>query len=278
MKRKEVSLLLSLLFVIFAVSPSSGAIGVSTLSIWVTVPAGETITGTLSFTNFQDEKMDLVIIPCDWKRLEGGEKLFLEPNSLDNSLAPYIKVTPEESSLGSGETRDFKYKISMPDKAEGTLWGAILAVPRHKITDLDVSGKVEKDKATIKDMNELAKHGFSVKIWAIEPSSAIPTGEINSLQFVRTGVNKSSHRFKIDFVNTGNVPLRPQGKLKILDAKSQKIAEYEMDKFGILPESTRIFYVPNSGFDPPEGKFTAEATFRFGDDKLVKKLTVFEVE
>ncbi|MBS3737286.1 hypothetical protein KGY72_08980 [Candidatus Bipolaricaulota bacterium] len=275
MKRKQASLILTLFFVLLAFSQTWGAIGVSTLSIWVTVPAGETITGTLIFTNFHEEEMNLVIMPCDWKRLEGGENVLLEKNSLDNSLTPYVKVTPEEVLLNPGESRKFRYEIAMPEEATGALWGAILAVPRNKIIELGGSSENYEGEVSL---NELAKHGFTVKVWAIEPSSATPSGKINSLEPIRTGGEESLYRFKLDFANTGNVPLRPQGILKILDPADQKIAEYDLDKFGILPGSHRVIQVPDSGISLPGGEISTEAVLRFGNNEIARERIALELE
>ena len=268
MKRKIGALGLTFLILGFVLFPIEGAIGVSTLGIWVTIPAGEKVTGTLTFTNYHEEETKLVIKLCDWTRLEDGKNILLEPNSLPESLTPYIKVTPEETIFKPGESRKFKYEISMPENVTGALWGAMLAIPQRRLDD-------QKDSKTSKlskvSLNELAPYGFTVKIWALEPTTANPSGQINSVKVVNSQKNESEKRFEIDFENTGNVPLRPEGSLRILDSGEKEIATFNIDRFGILPGSRRILKIPSVETTVPDGDLKAEVILTYTEKNQLKK-------
>ncbi|MBS3787728.1 hypothetical protein KGY79_05965 [Candidatus Bipolaricaulota bacterium] len=270
MKRKIITVSVTLLIIFLTFLQSSGAIGVSTLGIWVTIPAGKTLTGSLTFTNFHSEEAKLVIKFCDWKRSENGENILLEPNSSERSLIPYIKLTPKEAVLKPKESKKFKYEITMPKEVNGSLWGALLAVPYGQeriMVKSDVRGEEELP------LNELARYGFSIKLWALEASSAVPAGEIKDLNVIKK--EDVSNQFKLAFKNTGNVPLRPEGSLSIFDSTQKKIASFKLDKFVVLPESERILKIPGPDQELPEGDLRAEAVLKFGEGKVVKRQVAF---
>jgi len=274
-KKKAGIIIFTLLFVSLVFSQTWGTIGVSTLGVWVTIPAGETITGTLTFTNFHEQETNLVIKICDWKQLKNGENLLMEANSSDKSLAPYIKVTPEKAPLSPGESRKFRYEITMPRGITGALWGAMLAVPERRVAG---AGSNNSSGNEI-NLNELAKYGFTVKIWALEPSSTLPAGEILSLEAQKSEEGtKALYRFRVDFANRGNVPLRPEGTLNIFDAYEERIASYNVDRFGVLPGSNRVLSVPDSGVSLPDGKVKAEAVIKYGSNNITRKQIILHHE
>ena len=268
MNSTKIKLGLSFLIILTIAVTVEGAIGVSTLGVWVTIPAGKTVTGTLTFINYHEEETRLVIKLCDWKRLENGENVLLEPNSTPNSLTPNIKIEPEEALMGPGESQKFKYEITMPEDAVGARWGAILAVPKRRLTRQTDSSKNGEEELSL---NELVPYGFTVKIWALEPTTAAPSAKVNSLKSVKTEGDESAIKLELVFENTGNVPLRPKGSLKLFNSEEKEIADYNIDKFGVLPDSKRTITIPDTGIILPEGEIRAELNLTYSNKKNVKK-------
>lgn len=275
MQRKIGTLGFTLLIIWFAFIQAGGAIQVSTLSIWATIPAGETFKGSLTITNYHEEEAKIVVKLCDWKRTENGENILLEPNSSQTSLIPYLELKPEEAKLKPGESKQFKYKITLPDDLTGSLWGALLALPYKKIKDEKESNEKGNEELPL---NELTRYGFPVKLWVLESSSMAPDGELKALEVHNSGEKESSQVFELVFENTGNIPLRPEGRLNIFDSSEKKIASAKLDKFGILPGAKRVIHIPVPEKDLPKGELEAEAVLKFGKEKVVKQEVTFNNE
>jgi len=271
--------LVPLLVCCFILFQAFGTIGVSTLGVWVTIPAGKTVSGTFTFTNYRDTERRLLIKLCDWKRLESGEIVLMEPGKGKNSLTSYIEVQPRKASLQAGESRKFRYKVTMPDDTEGALWGGVLAVPEQDLAgraDLIQTGQTGKDQTQV-SMNKLASYGFTIKIWAIEPSTAKPSARISSFQVINEDEASRSFKFKVMFLNNGNIPLRPEGHISLFDSTGQRMAHYEIDRFGILPDSVRVIKLPQAPVDLPLGNVKAQVVLQYEADKVVEKQVDFTV-
>jgi len=250
-------------------------VGISTLNIWVKIPQGKTMKGQLHVKNYQSQPKRMVVQYVDWKRLENGENVFLPPNSVENSLEPWLTFKPQEKVVQPGKTLTIKYQVDMPEDAQGSLWGALILRTVTPGKENEESGEEkEGDKFPLTDLYK----GIPVKILVVDPATAEFRAAIEELTSIKEqkAFGKLDH-FKVTFKNRGNVPLHPRGKIEIFDSKEKKVEEVRIKKFNVLPGGKITVKIPYEGNPLPPGQYRVVGTLSYGELKESKKEGQFRI-
>ena len=104
------------------------------------VPAGGTVTGTLTVANVTQQPQRVRLSVGDIR--EGGGSIG-EPGSWAHSAASTLNV-PEVVQLGARETRSVPYTIRMPPDADGTYIVALIATPDGEVSEQSIGGDEEE--------------------------------------------------------------------------------------------------------------------------------------
>ncbi len=178
------------------------------------------------------------------------------------SNSDWLEVSPQSFQLDAGEAREVTFSIQVPQDAEGTYWGVIFVEgsPRPE----------EREGATV-----LAIERFGVKIYETVPGTEVLSGEIK--QVGKIGNHPLS--FEILFENTGNVQLRPSGRVDITGRTGDVVKILPMEKFYVLPGASRQVEVIDQGDSLSPGRYLALAVLDIGNPEyLLASQLVFEVQ
>jgi hypothetical protein len=107
------------------------------------VEPGQTYRGTVVVQNLADEPEELRTYQTDFLFYSDGRSVYGEPGKEERSNAPWITVSPRETTIPAGGTLELFYTIKVPDDRTliGTYWSMLMIQeankPDEKNSDLD---------------------------------------------------------------------------------------------------------------------------------------------
>lgn len=121
----------------------------------------------------------------------------------------------------------------------------------------------------------LAIERFGVKVYETLPGTEDLVGRITQVR--KTTDNPLT--FEIRFENTGNVQLRPTGRIDIISQNGETVRNIRIEEFPLLPEKVRILSVTDTT-EPPltAGIYRALVTVDYGGDDLAGGIRDFRLK
>lgn len=262
---------ISLLFIlIFVFSFSVFAhIRVFSLVIDLEIPSGTSYTDSFSVSNVGTKPENITISLVDWNRKTNGEHRYFDAGTLPHSLANWIEFSPIRFELKGGESQEVKFSIAIPKGEEGTHWTMFLVEGAPEVI---TTGKEGKSLFSV-----TATVAYGIKIYQTDAATAQRKGKIINLD---TGFSKSKEteiKVKIEFENTGNTHLEPEGQVEIRNEKGETVATVDIKRFPILPGAKRMLEIPFKEKNLQPGRYLALAVLDFGGNYLVAGQRVFEI-
>ncbi len=216
-------------------------------------PAGDSITVRLHVRILQDIaglRIDEVL--SSHAQIESIDSAGGEFDIVNRSNGDWITVTPQRFQIEAGQVQEVTFRLDVPVGVEGVYWGMIFVEgsPRPQ----------EQAGATV-----LAIERFGVKIYETVPGTEDLAGNITQVK--KTTDNPLT--FEIRFENTGNVQLRPTGRIDIIDQSGETVRNIRIEEFPLLPGKVRVLSVTDTT-EPPlaAGIYRALVTIDYGGDDL----------
>jgi hypothetical protein len=258
-------LLIGLLLVGILHGETRGDIGVATLGIDVRLAPGKSATGSFLVINNSEEPAHVQVRVEDFERTPDGGVRLLPPGSLPNSLADFISVFPQEFTLagGRGQTQEVVFTISLPEGAGGPHWSILLVQEVPPTEDQD-DGPPDEDG---KNAQARLRVNFGVQIRQVDLTNAINDGKITDMAVLLPRGDRSLE-IVTEYKNTGTLFQRPQGEVRIIDARGEIVRTVEIFPFWVLPGGVRHLEIPVEDALPP-GEYVALTVLDFGGDFLV---------
>ncbi len=251
------------IFAVFTVSSSAQepaetiSLGISPQILDVTANPGETLENTFRLTNASPASVDIQATPKNFtpRGEEGAVDLTVDDTSF--SLADWVSVSPERTVIEPGQTTDFAVTIVVPDNAEpGSHFGSVVfqTIPPE---DATADALVSQEIAPV----------ILVKI----AGNTTETAEIEELT---TDQNSYGSNPTIQLIsrikNTGNVHFKPVGKITIKNMWGNEIAELELDRRNVLPDSIRQITTDWQPEGFQLGRYTATLTLVYGENDEIR--------
>lgn len=266
MKKRIVISALIFLSLCFLIDNEARAfsINVSPPSIRISVPPGETKSGTVTVENKSDGPIDIRVYTEDWAYSPDGSKQFLQAGTTPLSCAKWIATHPQKLHIESNSRAGVQYTISVPADAAGGHYAVIF-----------FESIVSEGEAT---------HGnvmlrFSGRIGSIvylEAEGRIKrSGSITSFTCGRPDQN-SPLAINITLKNDGNTHIIAQGVMNIIDKDGNIFGKKELGPINTLPGDTREYKTEWLG-DLKEGAYDVIATLDTGVDAPLVAETVLTV-
>ncbi len=258
-----VLLAVSLLFAIPVSSQEnleSITLGITPQILDVTANPGELLENNFRLTNASSQEVVITTTPKNFtpRGEEGAVDLTVDDTSF--SLADWITVSPQDVSIGPGQTQDFTVGISVPSDAEpGSHFGSVVfqTVPP------------EQPGSTALVSQEIAPV-ILVKV----AGDIVETAEI--VDFT-TGESTYSDQKTVDFLarieNTGSVHFKPTGTIEIKDMFGSTVETIDFNQQNVLPDSIRQITTSWDIGGFKIGRYTAELTLVYGDSNEIRKAT-----
>lgn len=186
---------------------------------------GEEITKVIKVRNDYPDPVRIRLRPRDWFHDSDGKVHYRKPGSIQRSSADWILVNPREFEIPAYETYSVRLTASMPEKAEGSYWTSLCfeTVPESSIGQIGMSTRAR-----------LICYIYLTCIGTEQERAEV-------VDFTSEEVNGQTI-LKVIFSNTGNVHLRPYGKVMVEHGEqSPVLREFEIRDLVVLPHSSRIY-------------------------------------
>jgi P pilus assembly chaperone PapD len=252
------------LFLLLSSSGLAQAVSISVAPVRIehNVPAGENVTEAISIANDDTLPVHIRVKIEDWTLTQDGAVSFAPGGTHPLSAASWIKVNPREFDLGSGQSQDVRYSLTVPkDAAPGGYRAAIVfaTVPRPKPGEREKRVMLEGRIATI--LYETL-------------GRPVPSGEITNVSFKVSP--EGEPEFLIAFQNTGKVHVRLHGGIQVRDKEGKEFGKAPLPDVPVLPQSARDIKVAFEGKLPP-GEYVAEVLMDIGRRELLSGERKFSI-
>lgn len=232
-------------------------LGVSPQLLDITANPGERITNTFRLTNASSQTVVIKTTPKNFTPLGEEGAVDLTEEKTTYSLAEWVSVDPETTTIESNKTKDFVVTIDVPENVEpGSHFGSVVfaTVPP------------EDDTAAALVSQEIAPV-ILVKV----AGDIVETSEIVEFKATKSfWSNESAVELISRIKNTGSTHFKPTGQIVIKNTFGSEVAKIELDKKNVLPDSIRQFMNEwqTDGFKV--GKYTAELTLVTGPEDTIQ--------
>jgi hypothetical protein len=241
----------ALLFLMGAIVPGlSFALQVTPSLQFFDLKAGGKDKGEYTLTNETEETVRIVPETKEW---------FTLPANKENGITvdKWLVIKSTSFPLKPGESRKVKFEIRAPKKATGELVGMVSYL--------------------IEGSDKFINKRFSLAVYVNITGTDKPAGEIPAIT-----VDVSSTNLMAGFLlhNTGNVHLRPEGLMQILNAKNEPVANLVIKRsVPAYPGETKPYTGTIANHTLAPGEYSAKITMEDADrgaaiPPVVKKFTV----
>lgn len=270
MKNKTPLFILTLIFAVaisFVLNPKA-LLAQAPLSLQVSPPIleieinpGDTYSDFLKFENLSTtETLTLYpqILSFKAKGLEGAQEFITDTQETTNfSLAQWVNISTDIIVIKPLERIVLPFTITVPVDAEpGGRYAAVLLGNQPVVQEEGSNVALGAQTGTI----ILAKVSGDVT-------------EKATLESFKTGKDSYQYPpvdFEITIQNSGNIHVRPLGKIEISNMFGKSVGEIDVNvaKGNVLPESSRLFTPSWETEKFTIGKFTAKLNLEYGDEQV----------
>lgn len=237
---------------LLAVTPAAGQFSAQPVILELR-PASEVATARFSVRNESEGPLQLRMYAADFDQPEGGGHEFMEPGEHPRSCVSRLQFYPDNLSLEAGATGEVEVRMR-PGGA--TCWSLVFVQSTTRsATGIRVAQRI------------------GVKVYGVSPR-AHAEGEIRTAR-VEDDV-EGGRRLWIEFANTGDRPLRPEGEVEIRSDAGVLLAVVPFAPFSVLPgrvtAATAMLDLPLEA-----GRYLAIPVLDFGGDYLAGGQAAFEI-
>jgi len=257
---------LTVLAALLAATASSGRaaeasflIGAYPLELEHQTAAGKSVSGTFQVYNGTDDTLHFTTTLTDWQISPDGDLELAPSGSVSRSASAWVRVSPREFDVPAKGTFTVRYAISVP-ATEGTGIGGeyrSMIVAQSQALPSRAGGIMIAGAVAIK---------VFVQIGAPAPGLAVT--DLREVSRPLSSGDAQPPSFQVQVKNTGNVHLRPAGKLEVRQG-DRLLYQLLVNEAAatVLPDATRVFTVslPEA---LPAGDYQVIALFDYGGAKL----------
>ncbi len=217
---------------------------------------GDSIDSTFRLTNGSADSIEIEVVARNFlpQGEDGAVELTEETTAF--SLSQWITIDPEQTTIASRQTADFKMNITVPDNAEpGGHFGSLVfrTIPPEQAGDVAL---VSQEIAPV----------ILVKIAGDVDESA----EIASFRSLKNiWSNQDPIQFETRVLNTGNVHFRPSGQIEIKNIFGNTVERIEIDQRNVIPDAVRRVITDWNEPGFRFGRYSASLTVIYGEDNQI---------
>lgn len=232
----------------------------------ISINPGEEQSGYIRVLNYDEHKSihvkayinDLVYLP-------DGSNDFLPVGTTPWSVEGELKISPTEFEIAAGDEIKVRYIAEVPRDMKGGSYGVVF---------FEVSPPLEELKGK-------TGAAINIRLGSIFLITAKGT-EVRKAELQDLSVGKPDQegiiKISCNIRNQGNILIRPNGPVKIIDSAKTEIAELELneEKTGVLPGTSREFSVQYDQGGVPAGKYFVQVVLDYGGNILLGGQAAFE--
>jgi hypothetical protein len=255
MRRKILlTILLSILPVVFFVSKiytqnSNNGLSITPFSLELTLEPGQTVTRTITLTNFTDQVADIAVSKRNFTANGEEGQVNLTEEETGFSLASWISTTPQRKTLAPSQKQEFEVTISVPKNAEpGGHFGSVVfgTIPSQNLNQ--TGALLSQEVAGL----------ILVKI----PGDVTERAKIETFAAEKKFYNMGPVDFSIRVKNESTVHIRPEGVVTVTDMFGKK-SVVQVEGRNVLPGAIRKLSASHKE-NFLIGKYTADLKLSYG--------------
>jgi len=231
-----------------------GSISVSPSIFELKIQPGKTFTDSIRVVNVTESATDIVVYLSDFGLSPEGQIRFYDAGTTPYSLKDYVRINPTSFSLEPGEEKWVRFSVRIPAGQVGESQGILFfqTVPR-------------KVKSPVGRQVLVAARIGSTVYAAVKPTIDASVDIVNVL--FRQTSDDHSLEYAAIVRNTGNVHVRPKGKLTLKDPSGHSVSIPNInDKNGsVLRDGVRLYEGTLQG-NFPEGLYLTTLELDFGQE------------
>lgn len=216
------------------------------LSHQYNVQGGQVYKGKISIENTGDQLQTVKLFLHDFSYQSDGSILYTTPGTNVKTNAEWITLNTNLLNLKAKQKTEVMYEILVPKTVDGagSYWSVIIVEPVDNI-------KPSNEREGV-NITSVVRYAIQV-ITDIDSEKARP-----DLKFEEIKIEKEDKRqvLKVAIANEGDLYCKPTATIEIYNKKNgEKIANFSSQAMGLLPNTSKSFYIDISKM-PPE-KYTA---------------------
>jgi len=241
------------------------ALFISPPSVETTVKPGGSASGTITIRNESEKDIAVKVYVQDWLYNPDGTKSFHEAGSTPLSCAKWITVFPKKVNVRAKDKIGVQYSINLPEDAAGGYYAVIFfeSIPMGEFEGKQ--GVMIQLAGRLGSIIYVETEGRSTRKAVIRSLAITPPQSDRPLEML------------LSYENTGNVHIRAEGMLNIIDEEGNVYGKRKVGPLNTLPGETRTTKVYWYG-ELEEGSYDAIVTLDIGtEEPLVEeaKLSIF---
>ncbi len=228
------------LFFLLILNPALNAgLSVQPGIVELLIPAGEPYSGTYRVSNSSQEEIRVKVESENWLKRRNPEN-----SNAQIPLSSWLTITPDSFAIEPGQVKEVKYLVELPETLKGEVVAMNFFVPEVPEGGIRV------------------RRRFGSALYAAEEKSAEIFCKITETEI-------SENSVYITVKNTGNVHIRPEGKIILVGT------DQELNKEISLRRGAPVFpgkeHKIRSGGGPgllkslPPGKYMAQPLITYGE-------------
>lgn len=245
---------------VLAVSAYSQDFEVAPVNIEFNAEPGETQTKSLTIKNHANKKTDILLSLQDFFVNKEGKTEFLEPNSLRNSIANWISISPSYISVAPNESKTVNVTLQAPIDDYSSRWGIISVTPTVERTAFAAGENLSAGVGVSGRIN--------INVFYSPASNQNYRAKINTLKEI-TEEGDSIRKFSVNVDNVGDKIT--QCKIFLIAANLSTAEEKQFEPITLVayPKSARtvILTLPDV---LPKGKYSLSAILDFGSSSSLE--------
>lgn len=221
---------------------------------------GQSVGGTFQIYNGTDTALHFTTTLSDWQITPDGDLQLASPASLPRSASAWLRVSPREFDVPAKGTFTVRYSISVPAESKAGWDGEYrsMIVAQSQALPSRSGGIMIAGAVAIKVFVQVGNPVRSLAVTGVQPYSSAATN----------AGTEQGPSFQVEVKNTGNVHLRPVGRLEVRQG-DRLLYQIPLNEAAatVLPDATRVFRatLPAS---LPSGEYQILAIFDYGGSKL----------
>ncbi|SEH26922.1 Protein of unknown function C-terminal [Chryseobacterium culicis] len=212
---------------------------------------GKVYKGKVSIENTGSNPQNVKLFLQDFAYHADGTINYTELHTNKRSNGEWIKFSTNLVTLKGKEKTDVLYEITVPAQAidPGSYWSVIIVEPVEDIKPTDNKPGVS--------ITSVIRYAIQV-ITDFEAEKAKPALKFESIKVEK---QEGKQTAKIAIANTGNLYCKPTATMEIYHRKTgEKVGTYSSLTMGLLPDTSKTFYIDISKIPPDKYKAAIIAT------------------
>ncbi len=212
---------------------------------------GKVYKGKISVENTSNNPQSVKLFLQDFSYHADGTIHYTSLHTNKRTNGEWIKLNTNLITLKGKEKTDVFYEITVPNQTidPGSYWSVIIVEPVEDIKPSD-------NKAGV-NITSVVRYAIQV-ITDFETEKAKPDLKFES---VKVEKQEGKQTVKIAIANNGNLYCKPTAAIEIYNRKTgEKIGTYSSLTMGLLPDTSKTFYIDISKISPDKYRAAIIAT------------------